>query len=66
MRSKRINKKLSLNKETVANLHSDEMNAVQGGTGISGAPCVSVIIPCTETFHTCLSGCVCFETDNCA
>jgi natural product precursor len=62
MKHKKIDKKLFLNKETIAHLHHREMKVVKGG--ISGIPaCISCIDPCVWTGR---SACFCVITDGCA
>ena len=39
MKTKQFNKKLSLNKKTVANLNNGDMNAVQGGQSLVKDTC---------------------------
>ena len=62
MRTKQFNKKLVLNKKTVANLNAADMAHVKGGeTGLS-CPVCDTIVSCYQTHcKTCLTLCVeCF------
>jgi len=52
MKSKKINEKLALSKQTIADLSNDEMNGFKGGVGNTGVTCGY----CTTYFS-------CFETD---
>ena len=53
MKSKKFNKKLFLNKETISNINNDEMNVLRGGE-LTDIPC----IPPPPT-RTCPSWCTC-------
>jgi natural product precursor len=53
MKKIKFEKKLSLNKETVANLTDDQMNRIKGGREISEQVCT---ITCNAAF-TCAKGC---------
>ena len=56
MRTKRFDRKLVLNKKTVAHLNKDDMNAVEGG----GPPtCVSITVPSCAS----LLGWTCYTND---
>ncbi len=51
MKTMKINKKLSLNKESIALLNDEEMNQTPGGA----PPIISYNIPCHETLDiTCV------------
>ncbi|HLP47939.1 MAG TPA: class I lanthipeptide [Candidatus Kapabacteria bacterium] len=62
MKTKKINKKLILNKETISNLKNDEMNRLKGGETIEfticRTKCVTGCKACTE-----ISGCIQCVTD---
>jgi len=50
MKAKAFNKKLSLNKQTIAHLEGGEMKAVLGGSGVHSC---GGCIPRTEQYITC-------------
>jgi hypothetical protein len=52
---KKINKKLVLNKETIADLKADEMKAVQGGVSMGHPSCFETGC-CPLTEWTCPTG----------
>jgi len=55
MKTNKLSKSLIFKKETVVNLNSNEMNAVQGGVGTIGVRCITQV----ESCDTCPS---CYET----
>lgn len=50
MKTKRFNKKLSLNKQTIARLENGEIREVLGGSGLESC---GACIPRTEQYITC-------------
>jgi hypothetical protein len=55
MKTKKFNKKLTLNKATIADLHNGEMGKIQGGFDNTN---VSKCLACLETTYSdCLSQC---------
>jgi len=61
MKTKKVNKKLSLNKKTIANLGNNEMNGVHGGGTLNSLCCIpsgfSICkCPTGETCLDCLTG----------
>ncbi len=59
MKKQKLNKKLELNKNTVANLGTEDMDDVKGGTYPSLPTChiPSLCKPCTIEITACL-GCI--------
>jgi len=60
MKTKTLNKKLTLSKSTIANLHNSGMKAIYGGNTVVGntacrTVCVTNCIGCTKV----LSDCIC-------
>ncbi len=55
MKTKKIDKKLSLNKKTISNLGNNEMNSVHGGGTLDTLCC----------FPSCVSVCKCPTGDTC-
>ncbi len=61
MKIKKITKKLTLNKKTVAHLNNGELNAIQGGVDTWPPQCPSISV-CLCPIET-LKGPECFVTD---
>jgi len=59
MRVRKINKKLSVKRETIANLNNKQMNRINGGTGPTFC---DTVCDWTEGPHCTM---VCPETDEC-
>lgn len=77
MKTKKFNKKLSLNKKTIANLVNKELNDVRGGIsegtdcgfcnteGIACRPTTQCTGGCVETDFTCPASCDTWDTCTC-
>ena len=65
MKSKSFNKKLSLNKKTVANINESHMNNVKGGETTLTCGACKTIVSCWETqCKTCITLCeACYTQD---
>lgn len=58
MKTKKISKKMTLNKQTISNFDHDEMHRIKG-KGLCGPLCMCKVYTC----RTCLPGtCTCSET----
>ena len=53
MKTKKFNKRLTLNKKTVSDLNDKEMKDLHGGAGTFGS-CAYTCSPCDTRFQTCL------------
>ena len=58
-------RKLNLTKETLAELTTEELDVVVGGSGLSCAVCVSGIVACA-TYRCLPTWDACFTTAGCA
>jgi hypothetical protein len=79
MKTKKFDKKLALNKQTIANLGTKEMHAIAGGAETQTAACNTCIYTCMTVCENCTEecteGCItdiacpsdvsCPPTDNC-
>jgi hypothetical protein len=44
MKTKKLEKKLVLNKETITDLNNREMSNIQGGSKLSVCPCIETLV----------------------
>lgn len=57
MKTKKFNKRLALNKNTVANLNNGDMRSIYGGSDTTPTRCIV-----TMDITNCQTDCVCTET----
>lgn len=59
MKKKTLNKKLKLEKQTIANLKNDEIGIIKGGTAVVGVPVPIQVkpVPVIPPTQTACSGC---------
>lgn len=53
MKTKKIGKKLTLNKKTIAHLYNGELNAIRGGDGFTKVGLSCLYCPITTDAYTC-------------
>jgi natural product precursor len=64
MKTKKFNKKLALNKQTISNINNDEMNVLRGGDSIDTL-CPVKTCPPTRTCQTWCTICITNEPYSC-
>ncbi len=57
MKNKRLNKKLSINKNTISNLDGQQLGNAKGGAGTSAFNCTSEQPSCMTVCHNCSASC---------